>query len=54
MTKKEAISRIKINKLLEKSGWRFFDSNNRKANIRLESSVKIHDSVCDTVVTKIY
>jgi len=26
MTSKEAKSRIKINKLLEESGWRFFDN----------------------------
>ncbi len=39
--KKEANSRIKINKLLEKSSWRFFDEWNKKANISLESGVKI-------------
>jgi hypothetical protein len=26
MPSKEALARIKINKLLEKAGWRFFDS----------------------------
>ena len=36
MRKKEAIARIKINRLLEKSGWRFFDDDNGKANIKLE------------------
>ena len=34
--KKEAKARIKINKLLEKAGWRFFDEKSGKANIRLE------------------
>jgi type I restriction enzyme, R subunit len=38
---KEAQARIKINKLLEEAGWRFFDSSDGKANIVLEPSVKI-------------
>ncbi len=38
---KEARARIKINKLLEKSGWRFFDDEKGKANIVLENNVKI-------------
>jgi hypothetical protein len=33
---KEAHARIKINKLLEAAGWRFFDSPQGKANIALE------------------
>jgi len=33
---KEAQARIKINKLLEEAGWRFFDSNEGKANIVLK------------------
>lgn len=37
---KEAQSRIKINKLLEDSGWRFEDSEVGKANIQLEPGVK--------------
>ena len=36
----EASARIKINKLLEESGWRFEDSEKGKANIRLEPGVK--------------
>jgi len=38
---KEAKARIKINKLLERAGWRFFDDENGKANIQLENNVKI-------------
>lgn len=38
---KEAKARIKINKLLEEAGWRFFDDENGKANIVLENNVKI-------------
>lgn len=43
MSNKEAQARIKINKLLEESGWRFEDSKKGKANIRLESGVKFSD-----------
>jgi type I restriction enzyme, R subunit len=38
---KEATSRIKINKLLEKAGWRFFTDERGKANIALEMNAKI-------------
>jgi type I restriction enzyme R subunit len=38
---KEATARIKINKLLEASGWRFFVDGNAPANICLESNVTI-------------
>ena len=38
---KEATARIKINKLLESAGWRFFDSGDGPANIRLEASVTL-------------
>src|SRR3989339_736033 len=37
---KEAKARIKINKLLEESGWRFLDNKNEKANIQLEPGIK--------------
>ena len=37
---KEASARIKINKLLEDSGWRFDDNEKGKANIQLEPGVK--------------
>jgi hypothetical protein len=38
---KEAKARIKINKLLEESGWRFFDTPNGKTNILLENNIKL-------------
>jgi len=38
---KEAKARIKINKLLEEVGWRFFDNEQGKANIILENSAKL-------------
>lgn len=45
--RKEASSRIKINKLLEESGWRFFDDENGGANIRLEPGVKLTKAKLD-------
>lgn len=41
MPEKEATARIKINKLLDAAGWRFFQESDAPANIRLESSVTI-------------
>ena len=38
---KEATARIKINKLLEAAGWRFFPDGTAPANISLEPGVKI-------------
>jgi len=35
MADKEATARIKINKLLEAAGWRFFAEGSAPANIRL-------------------
>ena len=40
---KEAKARIKINKLLEEAGWRFFDTPEGKANIHLESHIKFDE-----------
>lgn len=40
---KEAKARIKINRLLESSGWRFEDNADGKANIQLEAGVKFAD-----------
>jgi len=45
--KNEAHARIKINKLLEESDWRFFDSKEGKANICLENNVKITEEKID-------
>jgi type I restriction enzyme R subunit len=42
---KEAKARIKINKLLEKADWRFFDDVNSKANISLELNIKLNPKV---------
>lgn len=46
---KEAKARIKINELLVKSGWRFFDNELGKANIVLENNVKITKSSMDSL-----
>ena len=45
--KNEAHARIKINKLLEEAGWRFFDNGEGKANILLENRVKITQELMD-------
>lgn len=47
MSAKEAKARIKINRLLEDSGWRFFDDKWGKANIVLEPNVPIVKSDID-------
>jgi len=49
MAAKEAKARIKINKLLEEAGWRFFDSADGKANIVLEPKVKLTRAAIDTL-----
>ncbi|MEO5862453.1 MAG: type I restriction endonuclease [Burkholderiales bacterium] len=46
---KEATARIKINRLLEAGGWRFFADGNEPANIRLEPSVTIKASELDAL-----
>jgi len=38
---KEAKARIKINNILQESGWRFFDDEKGSANIVLENNVKL-------------
>lgn len=49
MNAKEATARIKINRLLEEAGWRFFADNNGPANIVLEPNVKITASQIDAL-----
>ncbi|MFT9447417.1 type I restriction endonuclease, partial [Gluconobacter japonicus] len=44
MAPKEATARIKINRLLEEAGWRFFDDNNGAANVVLEPNVKLRET----------
>ena len=46
---KEAKARIKINKFLENAGWRFFDSEQGKANIHLESNVQLTEQVLNDI-----
>ena len=47
MAEKEAKARIKINKLLEEAGWRFFSDNGLSADILLESNTKITQTQLD-------
>ena len=49
MAAKEAQARIKINKLLEAAGWRFFAQDNAPANIQLEPSVTIKTNDLDAL-----
>jgi type I restriction enzyme R subunit len=46
---KEATARVKINKLLEAAGWRFFATGNAPANIRLESNATLRTSDLDAL-----
>ena len=47
MSNKEATARIKINKLLEAAGWRFFADGNSPANIQLEPGITIKTTDLD-------
>ena len=49
MSDKEATARIKINKLLETAGWRFFAEESTPANIRLEPSITIKSTDLDAL-----
>jgi len=46
---KEAAARIRINKLLEAAGWRFFADANGHANIRLEAGVTVTKQELDNL-----
>src|SRR5665647_1873797 len=46
---KEATARIKINKLLEAAGWRFFADGRSPANIQLEPSVTLKTQDLDAL-----
>jgi len=46
---KEAQARIKINKLLEEAGWRFFDDGKGLTNIQLEPGVKLTKTKLDSL-----
>ena len=49
MSDKEATARIKINKLLEAAGWRFFPEGDAPANIRLEHCAKLKSTDLDAL-----
>jgi type I restriction enzyme R subunit len=49
MAAKEAKARIKINKLLEESGWRFFEDESGRANIALELNVRLTEVWIDSL-----
>ena len=45
----EATARLKINKLLEAAGWRFYPEGDLPANIRLEANVTLKPSELDAL-----
>jgi len=47
--KKEAKARIKINELLQRAKWSFFDDENGEANITLEHNAKISEKDIDAL-----
>ncbi len=49
MPDKEATARIRINRLLEAAGWRFFPEGAAPANIRLEPGVTINSTDLDAL-----
>ncbi len=49
MSEKEAKARIRINKLLEAAGWRFFPKGNSPANIQLEPKVEIKETYLESL-----
>ena len=49
MANKEAKARIRINELLQRSGWRFFDDDNGPANVALEANIKLKQKVLDAL-----
>ena len=46
---KEAAARVKINKLLEAAGWRFFPEGSAPANVRLEAAVTLQSGELDAL-----
>ena len=49
MAQKEATARIKINRLLEEAGWRFFAEGKRPADIQLEPKVALTTQALDAL-----
>ena len=45
----EATARVKINRLLERAGWRFFAEGDEPANVRLEPNVEIKQTDLDAL-----
>jgi len=52
MARTEAKARLKINKLLEEAGWILVDKENRKANVTVESHIKLEELGDDFENTK--
>ena len=50
MSKKEAAARLKINKMLEESGWRLFDEQNLRANVDVETRLNPGEKIDSTTM----
>lgn len=46
---KEAQARVRINRMLEAAGWRFFDEDGRRANVALEPGVKLGEAALESL-----
>jgi len=44
VSEKKATARIKINRLLQATGWRFFPAGDQPANIRLETNISVQSA----------
>lgn len=49
MKANEAAARLRINRLLEVSGWRYFDDKDGPANVVLEPNTKITEMIIDAL-----
>jgi type I restriction enzyme R subunit len=50
MSKKEAAARLKINKMLEESGWRLLDEQNLRANVDVETRLSPGEKIDPTAM----
>lgn len=48
MSQKEAKARLKINRLLEDSGWRLYDADGKSANVEVETKTELGDDFENT------
>jgi len=54
VSEKEATARIKINKLLEAAGWRFFPKDGAPANICLEPTGETLRTMARALIVRVW